>query len=205
VAALVEHDAASLAVLWPAIAARAGVALDRRGTARLAAFSAAGRATQPGSRIQLAGGWEVVRSRGAFQLRASQPRSFDDRCETTPSGLALSKERATSWNAGAARWSFRPSGTTIGGDSWSAWLPVDRPLWVRTWRAGDSMVWRDGFPPRKVKRFLTDAGISGHERPVWPVVLAGDQIVWIPGVRRSAEAAARSGTAGLAFACDYQC
>jgi len=66
----------------------------------------------------------------------------------------------------------------------AAWLPTDRPLSVRIWEAGDAMV-SNGATPRKVKHFLSDAGVTGHERTAWPVVLAGDQIIWIPGVRRS--------------------
>ena len=62
---------------------------------------------------------------------------------------------------------------------------------------------RDGEAPRKVKRFLSDAGVTGHERAGWPVVLAGDQIVWIPGIRRGKAATARSGRPGLAFVCEY--
>lgn len=38
---LADHDAATLAVFWPAFAARAGVRLDRRAVARLVAFTAA--------------------------------------------------------------------------------------------------------------------------------------------------------------------
>lgn len=177
-----------LAVLWPTIVGRAGVALDRRGTERLAAFTGLSRV---GSRIQLSGGWEVVRSRDAFQLRASGHGPSPEQ------SLGLSSTVA--WG----NWAFRPASNDIGADSWSAWLPVDRPLRVRPWRPGDVMTLRAGEPARKVKRFLSDAGITGHERAGWPVVLAGDQIVWIPGIRRGDAATARSGRPGLTFICEY--
>jgi tRNA(Ile)-lysidine synthase len=61
------YDAASLAVMWPAIAARAGVTLDWRGTSRVVAFTTGGRV---GSSIQLSGGVEVVRTREQFLIRA---------------------------------------------------------------------------------------------------------------------------------------
>lgn len=178
----------ALSVLWPAIVARAGVTLDRRGTDRLVAFTGLSRV---GARIQLSGGWQVVRARDALQLRASGHR------QSAEERLALSS--AVAWG----RWSFRPATSDIGADSWSAWLPTDRPLRVRSWRAGDVMAHRAGRPARKVKRFLSDAGVTGHERAGWPVVLAGDQIVWIPGIRRSDAATARSGRPGLAFICEY--
>ena len=185
---LSQYDAAALSVLWPAIAGRVGVTLDRRGTARLTEFTTAARV---GSRIQLSGGWQVVRSRDDFQLRASAVRQ--------PRQESLTSSTTLRWGG----WSFRAAASEAGSDSWSAWLPADRPLSVRSWRAGDAMRVHDGEAPRKVKRFLTDAGVTGHERAGWPVVLAGDQIVWIPGIRRAEAATARSGRPGLAFVCEY--
>lgn len=64
--ALTSFGVSGAAVLWPAIAARAHVALDRRGTERLAAFTATG---IPGSRIPLSGGAEVQRTASSFVLR----------------------------------------------------------------------------------------------------------------------------------------
>jgi tRNA(Ile)-lysidine synthase len=64
--ALTRYDERALAHLWPALAARAGIALDRRGTVRLAAFSSQqGR----GRRVQLSGNHEVVRHGHAFEIR----------------------------------------------------------------------------------------------------------------------------------------
>lgn len=63
-----ERDA--LAVLWPEIAARAGVVVDRRGTERLAEFS---RGSVRGSRVQLSGGHEVIRHARAFEVRQARP------------------------------------------------------------------------------------------------------------------------------------
>ncbi len=187
-AALRRHGSNELQVLWPEIAARAGVALDRRGTQRLASFTALARV---GARIQLSGGWDVVRSRDAFQLRASG--------QSLPAEATLEVSAGTTWDG----WEFR----AIDGDPrespWSAWLPGETPLLVRRWQPGDVMRVGASGRPRKVKYLLSDAGITGHERTRWPVVLAGDQIVWIPGVRRSAVTAARSGRPGLAFACEH--
>src|SRR5438067_763890 len=49
-----------------ACAAWAGVTLDRRGVNRMVEFTASGRA---GSRVQLSGGWQVMRSRDRFEMR----------------------------------------------------------------------------------------------------------------------------------------
>ena len=188
VSSLTRFSNDALAILWPAIVARLGVALDRRGTMRLVDFTGLSRV---GARVQISGGWEIVRSRDAFQLRASGHRQLAEE------SLALS--RTVLWGS----WSFRPAASAIDADSWSAWLPVDQPLRVRPWQAGDAIVGRDGRPARKVKRLLSDAGVTGHERTGWPVVLSGDQIVWVPGIRRASAATARSGRPGLAFICEY--
>lgn len=64
--ALIGYDPESLRVLWPALAARAGVVMDRRGTHRLAAFTIEG---ATGGTIQLSGGIEVIMRRNEMILR----------------------------------------------------------------------------------------------------------------------------------------
>ena len=195
VAPLARRAMSQLSVLWPAMAARCGLALDRRAIMRLAAFTQNGRV---GSRIQLAGGWDVVRSRAALQLRRRvvEPLLARD----------LASSRATHWG----RWTFCPANAAASGPrksqagdgTWSATLPRDRPLTVREWRPGDAMALRSGARPRKVKRLLSAAGVTGHDRAGWPVVLAGDDIVWIPGVRLRQCASAQPDQSGLAFVCE---
>lgn len=63
---LAPYSRAELAVLWPAIAARVGLAMDWRGTERAAAFT---NECRTGTRIQLSGGWEISRTRVQFELR----------------------------------------------------------------------------------------------------------------------------------------
>jgi len=60
------YDAESLRVLWPALAARASVVMDRRGTHRAAEFTMKG---ATGGAIQLSGGIEIVMSREHMLLR----------------------------------------------------------------------------------------------------------------------------------------
>jgi tRNA(Ile)-lysidine synthase len=60
------YDAESLRVLWPALAARAAVVMDRRGTHRAAEFTMKG---VTGGAIQLSGGVEIVMSREHMLLR----------------------------------------------------------------------------------------------------------------------------------------
>jgi tRNA(Ile)-lysidine synthetase-like protein len=137
----------------------------------------------------------VIRSRDALQLRASRG------AKPTPSRLELSD--TTSWSD----WSFRPTHQADANDAWFAWLPSNRRLLIRAWVPGDAMRALPSGRVRKVKHLLTKAGLTGHQRRVWPVVVAedGGEIVWIPGVRRSDAATnpADGSEAGLSFFCEY--
>ena len=183
--ALTNLTAGELALVWPSIAARAGARTDWRGTDRLVAFTREGRV---GARISLSGGWDVARTRDAFELRRGAPRPND---QTRPLSDGLIVDA----------WTFRATGR-LGEDAWTASLPPGVVLAVRPWRPGDRMRSGPGQPPRRVKRYLTDAHIGGTLRARWPVVLAGKEIVWIPGVRRGGAAAERPGRPGVPYRCE---
>jgi tRNA(Ile)-lysidine synthase len=68
---LVGYDADSLRVLWPALAARASVVMDRRGTHRAAQFTING---ATGGTIQLSGGVEILMRRDHMLLRRMPAR-----------------------------------------------------------------------------------------------------------------------------------
>jgi tRNA(Ile)-lysidine synthase len=179
-------ESSHLRMLWPSVVARFGLMLDRRGIARLADFSTEGRA---GSRIQLSGGWSVARSRDTLTFSASS--------HVTPPSATIDVTGQTRWGA----WSFRPSANGIAESGWSSRLPSNAVLTVRAWAAGDKMRSPRGTI-RKVKQLLSRAGVTGHKRAGWPVVLAGEEIVWIPGVRGS-NITERLGTAGVPFICEF--
>jgi tRNA(Ile)-lysidine synthase len=184
---LQRYDAHALALFWPAIAARLGVTLDRRGTRRLTSFTINGR---QGSRIQLSGGFEAVLHRGVIGLRRSA--SSVPRVET----------QTLSDDVVMDGWHFRRTRHVAPRDMWSAALPVDRPLTVRAWQPGDRMMPHGATALRRVKGLLRDAGIDAARRVGWPVVVAGDEIVWIPGVRRSPAATVRSGRPVALYSCE---
>ena len=182
----------ALQVVWPELAARIGVTLDRRGTVRAAELTRSG---ATGSRVQLSGGWELSRSREWIELRRMGSASNE---ALAPTRLVA----PMTWRV----WRFTTDAPDeANGDRWRATFPRDVELRIRAWRPGDRLCVRRGnqLARRKVKYFLSDAGISGHIRAGWPVVLAGDEIVWIPGVRRSDAAAARSGGPVVTYVCDY--
>ena len=61
---------------------------------------------------------------------------------------------------------------------------------------------REGAAPRRVARFFEDAGVSGAERKGWPVVALGEEVIWIPGVRRSHAVTARPGGPYVVYRCE---
>ncbi|MEO8578156.1 MAG: hypothetical protein ABI556_15705, partial [Gemmatimonadales bacterium] len=71
---LAGYDAEALRALWPAIAAEAGVVMDRRGTHRLAEFTMKG---HTGGSIQLSGGIEVRMFRDHLLLKRWDAHSVE--------------------------------------------------------------------------------------------------------------------------------
>jgi len=183
---LVGFGASELALIWPALAARQGVTLDRRGTERLVSFTIQG---APGARIQLSGGVEAMRQRDRLLVRRV-PRDVE------VSTVRL--EHGARWGD----WRFvRHEGEVK--DRWSAVLRAGEALSIRAWRPGDRMIPEGSTEPRRLKGLFRDAGVDAVRRRAWPVVVAGDEVVWVPGVRRSLAAPARSGRPIVTFRCEH--
>jgi tRNA(Ile)-lysidine synthetase-like protein len=107
---------------------------------------------------------------------------------------------------GSLDWgAFRFSATDVpaGDASWSAAIEGSERISVRRWRAGDRLAPSRGQGRRRVARYLSDAQVTGSEREGWPVVMMGDDVVWIPGVRRSDAATARSGRPIRHYICEW--
>jgi tRNA(Ile)-lysidine synthetase-like protein len=64
--------------------------------------------------------------------------------------------------------------------TWGPWtLEATRPgLRVRTWRVGDRLGGRD----KKVQDLFVDAKVPRSEREAWPLVVAGEDVVAVPGI-----------------------
>jgi tRNA(Ile)-lysidine synthase len=186
------YDGAGLGLLWPALAARVGAVLDRRGTERITQFTIKGRA---GARIQLSGGWEAVLHRDLVVLRRTRPEYEVSDALSLDGALAI------------GGWRFRPlhgleGKPSAGMGKWRAALPADSELSVRPWRPGDRITPSGATVPRRVKGLFRDAGVDAGRRIGWPVVLAGDEIVWVPGVRHSAASTVLSDRPVVVYECE---
>lgn len=180
-----ELPTASLQLVLPALVARAGITLDRRGLIRLASVA---RSTV-GTRGQLSGGFEAVRGRKELAIVLPSPQvtrtvRLRPLGETRFAGFRFVAEPAASI--------LRKAGE-IGVDHWRIYIPRTAEPVVRQWHPGDRLTTDLSGGRRRVKRFFADAGIVGPLRTGWPVVVCGNDVVWIPGVRASQKAIRREG------------
>ena len=72
-------------------------------------------------------------------------------------------------------------------------------LTVRNWRAGDRFWPRHTKAPKKVKELLQERHVEAAQRKLWPVIVSGDEIVWMRGFPPPARFAARPGREAIAI------
>lgn len=185
---LKQLDRSGRMVIWPALAARAGVTVDRRGLERLTDLVDG----RTGDRVPLSGGFEAVRGQDAITLRRVRSRA------APPSPLA-DGTRFGPFVFTAEHASTPPSP----GDPWRIQLPSTSKPVVREWVAGDRLTLNGSSFRRRVKRYFADAGIPGPLREGWPVVMVGPDIVWIPGVRSTTGVPTENGDS-IEYRCQRQ-
>ncbi len=60
------------------------------------------------------------------------------------------------------------------------------PFSIRPWKEGDVIIPYGHKRSRKIKKVFTNAKIPRHMRRKWPLVCAGDEVIWVVGLMRSA-------------------
>jgi tRNA(Ile)-lysidine synthase len=71
------------------------------------------------------------------------------------------------------------------------------PLRVRNWRPGDRFWPAHTKSPKKVKELLQERHVAQPERGLWPVVVSGDEVVWVRGFPSPAKLRARPGRVAI--------
>ena len=71
------------------------------------------------------------------------------------------------------------------------------PLRVRNWRPGDRFWPAHTKAPKKIKELLQERHVGQPERGLWPVVVMGEEIVWVQGFAVPAKLRAKAGQAGV--------
>ncbi len=67
------------------------------------------------------------------------------------------------------------------------------PLRVRNWRAGDRFWPAHTKSPKKLKELLQERHVAQPDRALWPVIVSGDEIVWVRGFDTHAKYRAKPG------------
>lgn len=151
-------------------------------------------------RHTLPGGWRLDLTRTQALLltpgtRSDAPtRTWGDSLLTLPvpgllalpDGRALRAERIEL--AGMDDHPMDPSCVELDADH------LDGPLTVRGPREGDTIRPLGAPGTRKLARFLADAGVPAVDRSSTPLVLLGDEVVWVAGVRPTDQARLREAT-----------
>lgn len=148
-----------------------------------------------GARVRLPGGLVVERAREALWIAPHAVplgvTAVSVPGETVVSGLRL---RLTAD-------AVPPSGGRPADPAWETWFDADAlpsKLEIRPRSPGDRIVPFGGDRPVRVSRLLAAAGAPRVARAHWPVLVArdpaGDELLWIIGVRRGAAAPVTQGT-----------
>jgi len=180
-----------------AIGEHAGLALEFKHVDEILRFAAEEGAS--GKELSLPMGWKVTRQAHQLSfltpdLREQLPQDYEyeltipGRLNVPEIGLVIEVRRVPAGYEAA----YNPE-HLLDADS----LPG--PLRVRNWRAGDRF-WPDHTKsPKKVKELLQEHHVAHPERRLWPVIVSGNEIVWLRGFAPPARLRAKLGREAIAI------
>jgi len=162
-----------------AIGEQASITLEYKHVEEVLQFAA--QENGSGNQLMLPGGWTVVREGGSLEFKAPQSDvSLEDyeylltvpgEVKIPQMNLAIS---AIAIPAGRERQDLHP-------DQLFDPTRLSKQLVVRNWRPGDRFWPEHTKGHKKVKELLHEKHIPHGERRLWPVVVSGDEIVWVRG------------------------
>jgi tRNA(Ile)-lysidine synthase len=159
-----------------------GITLDFPHTERILQLAA----THQRKTIELPNGFRAELERGTLGFRTDQPQPKPcgfSYCLPLPGEVAIPELRLV---LRASLITANDTTAAYNGDRWLA-LPRQTPsLVIRNWRPGDRFWPAHTRSEKKVKELLQERHLPAHEKSLWPVALAGDQIVWMRGFPVSA-------------------
>ena len=138
----------------------------------------------PSAQVELPHGWEAVRSGSELCFRRrcqteKERREYDLSLavpgEVEVAGRMLRSAIATGEDLAHAGEGARATKVLL------VSALAHRGLRVRNWHAGDRYWPAHTRQPRKVKELLQARHIPRERKPFWPVIMSGDEIVWLPG------------------------
>jgi len=140
--------------------------------------------------MELGSGWEAELAFERLRIvEAKQGESAGSELE--PAVWGERESGCVRWNGWEFTWRQARTGEMRRG-SLTTWVTPGCGE-VRLARAGERMIPLGGVGRRKVRRLLMEARIPARERHVYPVVVRGSDVIWIPGICRSADSVPQTG------------
>jgi tRNA(Ile)-lysidine synthase len=170
-------------------ASAAGVPSQRLSSRHLTAMQRLALRPQGGGAVSLPGNWQLVRMGDSLHWlppTAEGPPDHQPGCLLTP--LAKGSMAFLNWQF---TWQLEASSgeaLPVPGDSYTIYVDFDRlhlPLRLRQVQPGDRLrpLGLDGT--KKVQDILVDAKIPRHLRLAVPVMVSGEEIIWVVGLRQA--------------------
>ena len=184
-AILRDYDKALAGQVLRAAGRRAGLRLGPRAAQRVVDFGATAKS---GRRLDAGGGLIAEIAFDRLQLYRQTP---------APGPWPLAPLEGTA-RFGTFEIAWRPDTAPerLEREAWTTWIAPEA-LTVRAPNPGDRLVPLRGTGHREVTRLLMEARVARGERGAWPVLVSGDEPVWLPGICRSDAALPAPGHAAV--------
>jgi tRNA(Ile)-lysidine synthetase-like protein len=186
-APLVEMDPALAESLLEALAREAGLVLGPARSPGLRAFLQRARS---GQQMALAQGFKASVAFG--RLRIHRPSGGP---LPAPAVWGSGPHGRVEWGAWEVAWDEEAAGA-VRRTGWVTWVERGAGV-VRARQPGDRLLPLGGVGHRAVRRLLMEAKVPCWERAGYPVLVRGSEVLWVPGVCRSAQAAPAPGAPAL--------
>jgi tRNA(Ile)-lysidine synthase len=132
--------------------------------------------TEDGARAALPSGWTARRQKRTIRFELCKEVSADYEYKLIVPGKVAVVEAGIYVASSVARdnhdQSYNP-------DDLLGMRFAENGLTVRNWRAGDRFWPSHSKGPKKVKELLQDRHVTGEEKKRWPVIVSGDEVVWL--------------------------
>jgi tRNA(Ile)-lysidine synthase len=184
---LQRYDNVLSEALLRALAREAGCLLGFERAKQLLDFVRSG---QSGRVMELGQGWEA-------ELSFERVRLLQTPAIGQPAMMACGEgtEGAVSWGGWGFTWQAELAGK-VARREFETWV-TPGAMNIRGAQPGDRLNPLGGVGGRKIRRLLMEERVPFRERSRFPIIVRGDQVLWVPGVCRSSTAVPNQGEAAV--------